>query len=260
MTPHFPASLRVIGRSFVDWWDSWLDMVLVTALWFIAQVTVVLGPPATFGYYYAVHSMLNGQAIGVPGLIEGARKYFGKAWLWGLVNLLAVFTITFSAWFYLHQAATWSFYAFALVVLVGYLWICTQFYALPYFMELENKDLYTAMKNGLFTTLAAPFFTPILIIISLLVVVLSFVLILPLFLGLPALVPIMGFRSMYDRLVAFRLREREKTPREIEMEQASKIVVPTFDRKTENSDSVGGDRPAVDNQVADSEGQVEQKK
>ncbi len=50
MVLKFPAVLRVIGRSIVDWWDSWLDMVLVTIVWFVAQITVIFGPPATFGY------------------------------------------------------------------------------------------------------------------------------------------------------------------------------------------------------------------
>jgi hypothetical protein len=74
--PRFPASLRVIGRSVVDWWDGWLDMVVTLMIWLFAQMTIVLGPPATFGLYYVVHNMINGEAQGVRGLIAGARMYF----------------------------------------------------------------------------------------------------------------------------------------------------------------------------------------
>jgi hypothetical protein len=260
MKLRFPASLRVIGRSVVDWWDSWLDMVLMTVLWFIAQITVVLGPPATFGYYYAVYHLMSGQSLGVHGLIEGARLYFGKAWLWGSVNIIAIFVTSFAGWFYFNVKAAWGFYAEILVLMIGYLWLCTQFYGLPYFMAMEEKDLYTALKNGLLTSLAAPFFTFMLMLFATVVLVFSFGAVLPLFLGLPGIVPALGFRGVYDRLVAFGLREREKTPREIETEQAGKIVVPVFDRQTNSTTSVRDDSPAPGGDIVDSEGQVEQKK
>lgn len=185
MTPRFPASLRVIGRSVVDWWDSWMDMVLVSIVWFLAQITIVFGPPATFGYYYVVHDMMNGQSVGLRGMIEGARLYFGKAWQWGAVNLLVLFVTGFAGWFYINVNAVWGLYAEILVLMIGYLWFCTQFYGLAYFMELENKNLYLALKNGLLTTLAAPFFTVVIMIFAGVVAVLSIVIILPIFLGLP---------------------------------------------------------------------------
>ena len=263
MKSRFPASLRVIGRSVVDWWDSWLDMVLMTMLWFAAQLTVVLGPPATFGFYYAVHSMVSGQAVGVRGLIFGARKYFGKALLWGLVNLVVIFVTAFAAWFYLNVQAAWGLYAAVLVLSIGYLWLTAQFYGLPYFMALENKDLYTAIKNGLLTAMAAPFFTLMLMIVALVVIVLSFGLIIPLFLGLPGLVAVLGFRGMFDRLVAFGLREREKTPKEIEAEQSARNYVPDFIRDAKKDASVGdggSSGGAASSDVADGKGQVKQEK
>lgn len=261
MKLRFPASLRVIGRSVVDWWDSWLDMVLVTTVWLIAQITIIFGPPATFGYYYAVSSMVNGQSIGIRGLIDGARKYFGKAWIWGGVNILVVSVTAFAAWFYLNVQAAWGLSAAVLVLMIGYLWLCAQFYGLPYFMELEEKSLYTALKNGILTTMAAPFFTIILMIVAALVIVLSFGLILPLILGLPGLIPIMGFRGVYDRLIAFGLREREKTPKEIEAEEVARIYVPEFKRNADKEPSIrnSGAGSAAGEDVADGKGQVEHK-
>jgi hypothetical protein len=130
-------------------------------------------------------------------------------------------------------------------------------------MELEEKSLYTALKNGFLTTMAAPFFTIILMFVVALLLVLSFVLILPLILGLPGIVPILGFRGMFDRLVAFGLREREKTPREIEMEEVERVYVPEFKRNVENKpsfrDSRAGTGSTAGEDVADGEGQVEQK-
>jgi uncharacterized membrane protein YesL len=257
----FLPSLRVIGRSFVDWWDSWLDMVLVCIVWTLAQVTVILGPPATFGMYYVAYRLLNGESLGVRGLIEGGRKYFGKAWLWGLMNLAVMVVLVINVQFYSNVAAAWGLYLLIFILMLGFLWFCTQFYALPYFMEQDGKSLKVALRNGLLTTMAAPFFTLILMLVVGVVLVASFTVVLPLFLGLPGLIPVLGFRGMYDRLVAFKLREPEKTPKEIEAEQSSRIVVPDFDHLRAGDSSTGGSAAssAPGGEVADSKGQVEQK-
>jgi uncharacterized membrane protein YesL len=204
-------------------------MVIVTIVWFLAQITIVLGPPATFGYYYVAYNLLNGESLGIRGLIEGARKYFWKAWLWGLINLLVIITLVVNIQFYSNIRASWGLSLVILVGLLGLVWFCTQFYALPFFMEQEDKRLRVALKNGLFTTLAAPLFTLILFIVAVILMVLSFAIVLPIFLGIPGLVTVMAFRGVYDRLIAFKIRKPEKTPKEIEAEQAGRIHVPEFD-------------------------------
>ena len=220
-----PASLGVIGRSFVDWWDNWIDMVLVTIVWFIAQLTIVLGPPATFGYYYYVSQMINGESLGVRGLIRGARMYFGKSWQWGALNLLGWIVLVINFQFYGQVKAIWGIYLQVVIVMMIYLFTATNFYALPYFMAIEQKSLKVALNNGIRTTLAAPFFTIVLLLICLVVGIASIGLILPFFMGLPGVIAVLGFRAMEDRLVKFGLRKREKTPKEIEAEQGGRIRV-----------------------------------
>lgn len=228
MTSRFPASLRIIGRSFVDWWDGWLDMVLITSVWFLAQVTVILGPPATFGAYYAIHSALNGESLGIRGLIAGAKKYFGKALLWGLINILTIVILYVNYIFYGGFQTNWSFVVQGFVIFLGVLYFCTQFYALPYFIEMGGLSLKLAMRNGILTTLAAPFFTIIIFVLVAILLVVSIGFVIPVFLGLPAMVSVLGFRAMYNRLEVFGLRQREKTPKEIELEESGKIFVPGF--------------------------------
>jgi len=115
-------------------------------------------------------------------------------------------------------------------------------------MEQEFKSIKVALRNGILTTLAAPFFTIVLAIPVVLVAGLSLVFVIPLFLGLPGLIPFLGFRAMYNRLEAFGLRQPEKTPREIEFEESSKIRVPGSDRFPADDAPVG--------EVPDGEGQV----
>jgi uncharacterized membrane protein YesL len=249
MVAKIPAAFRVIGRAFVDWWDGWLDMVLTIVVWILAQVTIIFGPPATFGLYYVAYEMTNGQAFGVRGLIGGAKKYFWKAWLWGLLNLLAAAILAANYSFYGAVKTAWAPYLQVLVMMLGILWYCTQFYALPYFMEQETKSLFIAMRNGFLTTLAAPFFTFLIMTLAIIVIGLSIGFVLPLFLGLPGLIPFLGFRAVSNRLEAFGLRTREKTPREIEMEETEKRNAPVSARFSVDNSAEG--------EVADGEGAVE---
>jgi uncharacterized membrane protein YesL len=222
----FPASLRVIGRSIVDWWDGWLDMVVTLLIWLFAQMSIILGPPATFGLYYVVHNMVNGESLGVRGLISGGRQYFLKSWVWGVINIFAAVTIGVNYVFYGSIEANWGIFVQMFIILIGVLWVSTQFYALPFFFEQEQKKLRIALRNGLFTTLAAPFFTLPLLLVVAAVVSLSLGLIIPFFLGLPALIPFLGFRAMQNRLEAFGIREPEKTPKEIEYEESGQVPLP----------------------------------
>ncbi len=245
-----PASLRVIGRSIVDWWDGWLDMVLVGVVWFLAQITIVFGPPATFGMYYVVDQMINGQALGIRGLISGAKMYFWKAWLWGIINIFAAATLAVNIYFYGNLQYGWAPIVQVIVFMLGILWYFTQFYTIPYFMEQEIKSVFVAIRNGFLTTLAAPFFSIVVMIMVVLVIVLSAGFVIPLFLGLPGLVPFLGFRALLDRLEAFGLREREKTPREIETEESERVNSPGSRRFP------GNDSPA--DEVSDRKGDVEE--
>jgi len=226
MKSRFPASWQVIGRSVVDWWDGWFDLLGVVLVWLLAQLTIVFGPPATFGLYHVIYNLINGESLGMRGLIDGARRYFGAAWLWNVINLVVVVTLVVNVQFYGQFQADWRIVIQILMLLLLVMWIVGQFYALPFFHELKDAHVLMAIRNGFFMAMATPFFSFVLLIFSAVIVALCAVLVLPIFLGLPALVPMLGARAVQNRLVAFGIREREKTPKELEREESSRIQFP----------------------------------
>ena len=230
MNSRIPASLRVIGHSIVDWWDGWLSIVMVILALFVCLFTVVLIGPAIFGLYYVVYNMINGEALGLGGMFEGAKRYFWKSQLWFVMNAVVILLAWFNIRFYGGIQAAWGVYVLLIVMMLTGLWFATQFYALPFFMEQDNKKLRMALRNGFYTAMAAPFYTMMLMLLSAVVLALSIGLFIPFFLGLPGLIPMLGFHAMYDRLESFGLREREKTPKEIEYEEGAKSVMSPFVR------------------------------
>lgn len=212
----WPAPLAVIGRSIVEWWDTWLDYEIITLAWVFAQVTIILGPPATFGMYYVANTMAReGQALGIKGMIEGARMYFGKALLWGLLNWAAMLLAYVNFTFYSQISSWWGAAAEVLVTFIFVLWLVTQFYAVPFFMEQTEPKILLALRNGLFTALASPGFTFVLMLFVLLLIGLSAGLIIPLFLGAPGLIATLGTRALFNRLVKFGLKKDDPDPRDI---------------------------------------------
>jgi len=212
----FPAFLSAFGRSTVDWYDSWLDMTLIGMLWLVAQVTIVLGPAATFGVYYVTSAMIrSGESLGVKGMIEGARKYFLKALAWGALNWLVAVISVVNFIFYLNVDSTFGYIARVMIVVLTSLWMITQFYAVPFLLAQEQEKLFLALRNGLYLTLATLPYTIGLMIIVVLIIALSAVLILPAFLGVPMLIAVMGTRALYDRLEAFGLRKKDPDPKEV---------------------------------------------
>jgi len=205
----WPVPLRVIGRALTDWWDDWVQMAVVSVVWALCWLTVVLGPPATFGIVYLTNRLAHGESLGLGGMLEGGRRYFLKAWLWALLNLAVVTVVMADFWFYGLFDAAWAALLQGLLLFLGAAWLVVQFYALPYLMEQEQKSLWLALRNGLFTALAAPAYTLVVAGAAALVGALSAVTVAPVLLGGPCLMASLGNRAVLDRLETYRVRERE---------------------------------------------------
>lgn len=207
-----PVSLQVIGWSLRDWWDDWVNMVVLNLLLALGWLTIVLGPPATFGLYYVTKHLARGKSMGPRTLFEGARRYFWKSWIWMLLNLVVALVVGANYIFYASYDAAWANFLRAAFVLLGLGWLVVQFYAVPYFMEQEEKRIGIALRNGLFTALAVPGYTLVVAGAGALVIGLSAATVALLFLGGPCLVAALGSRAVLERLESFGVRERDSAP------------------------------------------------
>jgi uncharacterized membrane protein YesL len=213
MAKKLPVPLQVVAQALRDWWDDWVNTLLINLLWLLCWLTVILGPPATFGIYYVTNQLAHGQSLGLRGMIEGGKRYFFHSWLWMLLNLAVGFLLTVNLMFYQQFTSTWAELLRAFHVFLGLVWLMVQFYALPYLMEQERKHLGMALRNGLFTALAAPGYTTVVAGVAALIAALSVAVVAPLFLGGPCLIAALGNRAVRERVETYRVRERESDER-----------------------------------------------
>jgi len=205
-----PAPFQVILQSLRDWWDEWLNMLVIGVVWFVCLLTVLLGPPAILGLYHVTHALAHGESLGVSGLIAGGRRYFLKGWLWALVNLVAAILLFANLLFYGQIDAVWSRFVQGLFLGLSVLWLVVQFYALPYLMEQEQQQVRLALRNGLLTVLASPGYTLVVVGVAALISLLSLLLVIPLFLGAPGLVALLGSRAVLERIETYGVHERDE--------------------------------------------------
>lgn len=206
-----PVPLQVIAQALRDWWDDWVNQVIIAIVWIFCWLTVVLGPPATLGLYYVANRLAHGDSLGLGGLIEGARRYFIKSWQWALLNLAALLVLAVDLMFYGQVQAAWAGFLQGTFIVLGLLWLLVQFYALPLLMEQEQKSLKLALRNGLFVALSAPGYTLVVAFIAVLLLVFCAALIIPIFLGFPGLFAAIGNRAIIERLATYGVHKRQAT-------------------------------------------------
>jgi hypothetical protein len=213
----WPAIALVIGKSAVDWYYGWVDFVLMTLFWVVAQVTVFFGPPVTFGFYYAINVLIEtGENVGIKGVLLGTKKYFWKGLGWGVVNWVVFILAAINFYFYENLDNDFGFFIEFFVIILFVVWIITQYFALPVFFVQENKSIFLAMRNGFFLAMGSPFFSLGILVLTAVLLALCIWLVIPIFIGVPGLIMMLGTRAAYHRLETLGLVKEEIDPREVE--------------------------------------------
>jgi uncharacterized membrane protein YesL len=204
----FLEPVRLIWKALQAWWEAWLGLLLFGLVWVLCCATLVLGPPATFGFFFAVRQWMAEKEIRWERYYRMAKNHFLASWLWFLANLLVLFLVYVNFVFYANLDSSLGGVLQVIALGTGFLWLAVQFYALPYYVLLEKKNLFIAWKNGLFTILASPLFSLALWVV-LGIVLLLHLTIMPFLIGGPGLVVLLSSMAVEDRIQKFGIREKD---------------------------------------------------
>jgi uncharacterized membrane protein YesL len=211
------AALRIIPQALGNWWYGWTNLAAINVAWILCCITVVLAPPATFGLFHAGNEAAHQRNVGMADFMHGLRLYFRQSWLWGILNAIAVFLVWTNIRFYGQFRESWAGVLLLVTLALALVWVAVQFYALPYLMEQEGKSLRTALRNGLFTVLASPLYTLVLLAVAALIVGLSIQLPVLLLLGGPPLLAILANQAVLERLATFG-KSAQNAPKAVDEE------------------------------------------
>lgn len=138
----------ILGRAFQIWWREWVGMMFLNLLWFLLQLTIVLGPPATAVLFAICQKMVDDEPWDIQDVWRLYRQLFWPAWKWAIPNLLLISVLV--ANFYAYQGEQggawiglrlfWGFF------LAG--WLILNLFYWPFWLVQEDRSLKTTYANA----------------------------------------------------------------------------------------------------------------
>jgi uncharacterized membrane protein YesL len=205
MREKLPHSLQVIINGLMLWWDNWLMMVLLNWILALSWLTIILGPPVTFGVYYFGTLSLKETQPGIRDFYEGFKQYFGKSWLWMGSNILVILILYANFLFYSQMSGFASGVMVYISISLFVFWLMVQLYALPYYMLQDDKSLLLAWRNALFTILAFPLYTFFIFVVCVLFIVLNFRFLFPMLGGALLIVVMICICAVHERIERLKI-------------------------------------------------------
>ena len=200
---HDGSPFSTYRRTIGDWWDNWIIIVVLGLIWLLSLLTILLFPPATFGFNYFINRLTNGENVGFQGFLSGARVYWWKSYQWAALNLLIIVVLGGSFLFYTQAEDLWAVILKWAIVLVAAFWFTDQYYALPYFMEQRRKQLWLAYKNAALTLIVSPGHALFTLVLAAGMLILNFLIPVMLVLGGPGLLVLYAHNTVRSRIAAF---------------------------------------------------------
>jgi uncharacterized membrane protein YesL len=227
----------VVSKAFKVVWqalrDTWGDLFMLSVLnliwflggfsglfvatlvktWYPGLLAIATYPIATAAIYPIAHRVAVGKTFHLSDYWDGVKAYWWRAILWFLANVLAV-----ALWY-----VNLDFYAQLIrnewVLLVGgfwtsvfVVWLLTQIHFWPMMMVQEEPNIVQAWRNSVILVLRFPVFSIIIGILSVILIVLSTVLVAPLFLFMMGLVAILYSNATLTLLVEAGIIEGDYRP------------------------------------------------
>jgi len=165
-------ALWVVREAFTDVWDDLWTMLVCNLLWYLANILVIPGPPATLALMHFANRLTHGETADLGDFWKAFRHYWWPAWRWGAINLGAiVFLLADIILIGPYSQDLWSQYLTALYAAFLAAWLILQFFALPFFFEQQTMSVRQALQNGAALIGKNPGFSIILMALLLLILV-----------------------------------------------------------------------------------------
>jgi hypothetical protein len=200
----------VLKYAIVTWWDSAVPLAVYSIVWMLLSITIIFAAPAAFVMAYLIAEILDDTMPEPRAVLRSLLTYFLKSWGWLLGNILVAGLVWVNWSFYRGMGTIWSEALSWFVAGVAILWFGIQFYAVPFYMIQEKKSLFLAWRNALFTALASPGYSLVLWIVIALLIAASGLLIVPIILGAPALIAMIGSVAVRERVKTYKVMMAEK--------------------------------------------------
>lgn len=196
-------AFTVIKHALVLWWRELTLLTLFNVIWFLLQIPIVTGPPATATMYVVARRVLDDELTHPGDVWPALRHMFLPAWKWGAVNLLVFVVLASNFWGYRDVVGQGWVFLRVLWTFIGLGWVALNLFYWPLWLTQTDRRLVNTYRNCLVVVLRMPFFCLALTAICAVLVVGSVLLTLPLVVALMAWLALIGTLAVEEALKEF---------------------------------------------------------
>ena len=192
--------MTLVRRTFVLWWRELILLTFFNVVWFVLQLLVITGPPATAAMYVIARRVVEEEFITPGDMYSALRQVFWPAWKWGAVNLIIVGTIGLNFWSYWGvEGQGWTIMRL-LWGMIAFIWFSLNLFYWPFWLAQSDRRMLNTYRNSLVLLLKMPLFSLILTAISAFLIMASVMLSLPLVAVLMAWLALIGVLTVDEAL------------------------------------------------------------
>lgn len=177
-------SFAILRHATRRAWDEWISVILISAMWLLAQVLVLPGPPATATLFAMARRTYTGEYWTAADAWTAFKEYFIPAWKWALPNILVIGTSLYNiSTFWNLPGGLWG--GLRIVWLLGLLaWLALNLFYWPFWLAAGDRTLRNTYANCLRFWLLHPGTALVIYLICLVVGVVCLPFALPIVLGI----------------------------------------------------------------------------
>jgi len=139
--------LSILAAAARRVWEEWLSVVVFSALWLLAQVLIIPGPPATAALFALARATYDGTYWGAPDAWAAFRAHFWAAWRWGLPNLLVLGVGLYNLSVFGNvPGGIWSGLRWVWVVAL-LAWVALNLFYWPFYFAADDRSLRNTYAN-----------------------------------------------------------------------------------------------------------------
>ncbi len=150
---------QMLRDKLLDAYLASIPFIILNVIWFICSLPIVTLIPSTAALFYATNQLAHGKPADWHTFFEGFRRYFWQSWLWGVLNVIATAGLISNELFYTRTDSDGFVWLRGAIIALAIFWLGIQMYTFPLLLEQEHPHLRLALRNSLVILIKKPIFT-----------------------------------------------------------------------------------------------------
>jgi len=193
-------AFRLAGRTITMWWRELILLVIFNVIWWLSQLLIITGPPATATMYRIAQKLTDNQLVDFTDSWKEFRLMFFSAWKWGALNMILLLVLVVNlAGYWNAEGWEWSFLKLIWMFIAITLYMLNLFYW-PFWLSQTDQRMLNTYRNSLVLMFNKPALFGTTAVLSFLWIVFCILTVIPLVVCMMAWLALLGVLTVEDVL------------------------------------------------------------